>query len=73
MLDAQNGEAMGTPEYRYGLFVIVIGIQASPHWTSSERGLALGGPKAFDMDIEYKPLGVFSKPYSVIDEFSTAY
>ncbi|KAI0315913.1 hypothetical protein OF83DRAFT_1084639 [Amylostereum chailletii] len=65
-----NGEALGTPEYRYGLFVVVIGITASPHWTSTERGLALGGPRAFDMDVVYKPLGVFSQPRSVVEEFS---
>ncbi|KAI0817560.1 hypothetical protein GGR55DRAFT_685168 [Xylaria sp. FL0064] len=69
VIDAQNGEAIGTPEYRYGLLVIVLGIVASDHWTS-ERGIEIGGPKGFGMDhLTYKPLGKFVKPTSVIDEF----
>ncbi|KAJ8112964.1 hypothetical protein ONZ43_g5265 [Nemania bipapillata] len=69
IIDAQNGEAIGTPEYRYGLLVIVLGIAASDRWTS-ERGIEIGGPKSFGMDhLTYKPLGKFVKPASVIDEF----
>ncbi|KAI1176969.1 hydantoinase [Nemania sp. FL0916] len=69
IIDAQNGEAIGTPEYRYGLLVIVLGLAASDRWTS-ERGLEIGGPKSFGMDhLTYKPLGRFVKPRSVIDEF----
>ena len=71
VIDAQNGEAIGTPEYRYGLLVIVIGIVASEKWTSTPRGIELGGPKGFGMnDVEYVPLGKFQKPKSVIDEFA---
>lgn len=69
VIDAQNGEAIGTPEYRYGLLVIVLGITASERWTS-KRGIEIGGPKSFGMDhLTYKPLGKFVKPRSVIDEF----
>ncbi|KAI1497220.1 hydantoinase [Biscogniauxia marginata] len=69
VIDAQNGEAIGTPEYRYGLLVIVLGIAASDRWTSP-RGIEIGGPKGFGMDhLTYKPLGKFVKPASVIDEF----
>lgn len=32
VLDAQDGEAIGTPDYRYGLLVIVIGITGSDRW-----------------------------------------
>ncbi|KAI0872109.1 hypothetical protein GGS24DRAFT_27983 [Hypoxylon argillaceum] len=72
VIDAQNGEAIGTPEYRYGLLVIVLGITASDRWTS-ERGIELGGPKSFGMDhLTYTPLGKFVKPTSVIDEFDVA-
>ncbi|KAK7989318.1 hypothetical protein PG989_009633 [Apiospora arundinis] len=71
VIDAQNGEAVGTPEYRYGLLVIVLGITASDKWTT-ERGIEIGGPKGFGMDhLTYKPLGKFVKPRSVIDEFDT--
>lgn len=70
VIDAQSGEAVGTPEYRYGLLVIVIGIAASDKWTGSQRGIDLGGPKAFGFDhLKYDPLGRFVKPVSVIDEF----
>jgi DUF917 family protein len=70
LLDTQNGEAIGTPEYRYGLLVTVLGITASDKWTSTERGLELGGPRGFDMGhLTYTPLGRFVKPVSVIDEY----
>ncbi|PVI08009.1 hydantoinase [Periconia macrospinosa] len=69
VIDAQNGEAIGTPEYRYGLLVLVIGITASERWTSP-KGIEIGGPKAFGLGhLEYKPLGRFVKPVSVIDEY----
>ncbi|RYP55742.1 hypothetical protein DL770_010888 [Monosporascus sp. CRB-9-2] len=72
VIDAQNGEAVGTPEYRYGLLVIVLGITASDRWTS-ERGIEIGGPKSFGMDhLTYEPLGKFVKPISVIDEFDVS-
>lgn len=70
VIDAQNGEAIGTPEYRYGLLVIVLGITASDRWTSTERGIKIGGPEAFGFDhLKYTPLGKFVKPRSVIDEY----
>ena len=71
VLDSQNGEALGTQEYRYGLLVLVIGITASEKWTSTARGIEIGGPKGFGFDdLEYKALGEFKKPRSVIDEFN---
>jgi DUF917 family protein len=73
VIDAQNGENIGTPEYRYGLLVIVIGITGSERWTSTPKGIEIGGPRAFGMDVEYKPLGVFVPPVSVIDEYDTTY
>jgi DUF917 family protein len=69
IVDAQNGEAIGTPEYRYGLIVLVLGITASERWTS-KKGIEIGGPKSFGLGyLEYKPLGKFVKPVSVIDEY----
>ncbi|KAH7379349.1 hypothetical protein DE146DRAFT_315010 [Phaeosphaeria sp. MPI-PUGE-AT-0046c] len=69
VIDAQNGEAIGTPEYRYGLLVQVLGFVASERWTSP-KGIEIGGPKAFGLDhLEYRPLGRFIKPTSVIDEY----
>lgn len=73
VIDAQNGEAVGTPEYRYGLLVIVLSLAASDKWTGTPRGIQLGGPKAFGFDhLDYTPLGKFVKPASVIDEFDSA-
>ncbi|KAK0434338.1 hypothetical protein EV421DRAFT_2011351 [Armillaria borealis] len=67
--DAANGGAIGTPEYKYGLLVVVIGIQASDKWTAIPRGIEIGGPRAFGIDIDYKALGKFNVPVSVIDEY----
>lgn len=73
VIDAQNGEAIGTAEYRYGLLVIVLGIAASDRWTSTERGIKIGGPESFGINhLQYKPLGKFVKPRSVIDEFDSS-
>ncbi|KAJ6784549.1 hypothetical protein PWT90_07753 [Aphanocladium album] len=71
VIDAQNGEAIGTPEYRYGLLVIVLGLAANDKWTKNERGIELGGPPGFGYDhLKYQPLGTFTEPKSVIDEFN---
>lgn len=70
VIDAQNGEAIGTPEYRYGLLVQVLGFVASERWTGP-KGIEIGGPKAFGLaHLEYRPLGKFVKPTSVIDEYN---
>ncbi|KAM3525707.1 hypothetical protein MY4038_007172 [Beauveria bassiana] len=72
VIDAQNGEAVGTPEYRYGLLVIVLGLAANDKWTKNERGIELGGPPGFGFHhLKYQPLGTFTEPKSVIDEFNT--
>ncbi|KID98192.1 hydantoinase, partial [Metarhizium majus ARSEF 297] len=70
IIDAQNGEAIGTPEYRYGLFVVVLGLAASDKWTATERGVKIGGPEGFGFGhLAYTPLGKFIRPKSVIDEY----
>ena len=66
-------EALGTQDYRYGLPVSVIGTTASEKWTSTARGIEIGGPKGFGFDeLEYKPLGKFCKPRSVIDQYQVS-
>ncbi|KAJ6610398.1 hypothetical protein B0H10DRAFT_1811707, partial [Mycena sp. CBHHK59/15] len=52
--DASKGEAIGTPEYRYGLLVTLIGIQASERWTATPRSIQTRGPRTFGMDVDYK-------------------
>ncbi|OAX41291.1 hydantoinase [Rhizopogon vinicolor AM-OR11-026] len=73
VLDAQNGAALGTPQYKYGLRVLVLGITAAPQWTETERGIALGGPSGFGYvftHIPYEPLGQYTQPRSVIEEYA---
>jgi DUF917 family protein len=71
VLDMQSGKALGVPEYRYGAMVTVLGIACSPRWSDTVRGLEIGGPKAFGYDdIEYKPLGVYVEPKSVVLEYA---
>lgn len=71
VLDTLTGEAVGVPEYRYGLKVMVIVAAGHPLWTS-ERGLELAGPKAFGYDFAFEPCGVYKGVRSVIDEFAPA-
>ncbi|KAH8892391.1 hydantoinase [Thozetella sp. PMI_491] len=68
VLDKLTGEALGCPEYRYGLKVMVIVASAYPLWTT-ERGLEIVGPKAFGFDMDYTPCGTYTKVTSVIDEY----
>ncbi|KAL2849707.1 hypothetical protein BJX68DRAFT_255403 [Aspergillus pseudodeflectus] len=71
VLDAETGSGLGTPEYRYGLKVMIIAIAASPRWTDTARGMALGGPGSMGFEeIEYVPIGKYSEPRSVIDAFA---
>jgi len=65
----EDGEAIGSQELRYGLKVVVIGMPAHPLWTGDERGLKTGGPEYFGLDMEWKSIGKYEKPRSVIDEF----
>lgn len=64
-----DGEALGSPELRYGLRVKVIGMPASPTWTKTEEGLKVGGPEFFGLGCEFKSVGEYRRPRSVIEEF----
>ncbi|KAF3482723.1 uncharacterized protein GIQ15_02047 [Arthroderma uncinatum] len=66
----KDGEAVGSQELKYGLRVRVIGMAAHPLWTKDQRGLDVGGPKGFGLDMEWKSIGKYQKPPSVIDEFN---
>lgn len=71
---SEDGEAVGTPEYRYGIMVFVIAFSPSNLWVDTEKALATGGPKSFGPafeNIEYKPVGKYVAPVSVIDEFAS--
>ncbi|KAJ5994127.1 hypothetical protein N7451_009851 [Penicillium sp. IBT 35674x] len=66
----QDGEAIGSQDLRYGLRVNVIGMAAHPLWTGDERGLRVGGPEGFGLDMEWKSIGPYQEPPSVIHEFN---
>ena len=72
VLDSGSGRSLGVPEFKYGIKVTVIGITGSPRWTDTPAGLAIGGPKAFGYDIEYKPLGEYVEPKSVVEEYAVS-
>ncbi|CCH41925.1 hypothetical protein BN7_1464 [Wickerhamomyces ciferrii] len=71
VIDADTGEAVGTPDYKYGLLVVVLTIAPSNLWTDTEKALKLGGPEAFGLDnIKYKTTTEpYVKPHSVIEEY----
>ena len=70
VLDGGTGYALGVPEYKYGLQVVVIGITCSPRWTDVPLGIEIGGPSAFGFDVPYQPIGKFVEPRSVISEYA---
>lgn len=65
----QDGEAIGSQALRFGLKVQVISMAAHPLWTGDERGLRVGGPKGFGLNMEWKSIGPYREPKSVINEF----
>ncbi|KAG0647259.1 Acetophenone carboxylase 70 kDa subunit [Hyphodiscus hymeniophilus] len=67
----QDGEALGSPELRYGLKVKVIGMPAHPLWTGTEEGLKVGGPEFFGFDMKWQSVGEYKMPRSVIEEYDT--
>ncbi|CAG8971459.1 hypothetical protein HYALB_00002043 [Hymenoscyphus albidus] len=73
ILDKANGAPLGISDYKYGLRVNVIALRAPPVWTT-ERGLEMGGPRAFGLDFDYKPVVdadiEYIPPKSVWDLFS---
>ena len=71
VLDTGSGEALGTPDYKYGLRVLVMAINAAPQWTDTPRGLELGALPAFGYDLPYNPVGEYVKPRSVIEEYGS--
>lgn len=69
--DNDTGDAIGTQDYRYGLQVFVLAMAPNLLW-ATPKGIEIGGPKAFGpafAHIEYKPIGSYLEPVSVIDEF----
>ncbi|KAL2694822.1 hypothetical protein Neosp_001409 [[Neocosmospora] mangrovei] len=69
LLDAEDGRALGTQDYRYGLRVHVVVLVGNSQWTEGE-GLKNGGPAAFGLDIDYVPIAKAKAPSSVIGNYS---
>ncbi|KZT10328.1 DUF917-domain-containing protein [Laetiporus sulphureus 93-53] len=70
VVDSQNGAALGTPDYRYGLRVTVIAMAAEPKWTTTPEGLACGGPSAFGLyDLPFTPIAQYKEPSGVVAQF----
>lgn len=70
VLDAETGHGLSIADYKYGLKVVIIAMAASPRWTDTKRGIELGGPASMGFnDVEYRPIGVYSRPRSVIEEY----
>jgi len=71
-LDKANGAPLGISDYKYGLRVSVIALNAPPIWTT-EKGLEMGGPRAFGIDMDYRgvSMGQYESPKSVWEIFGT--
>ena len=70
VIDEESGKALGIPDYKYGCHVVVLGITCSPRWSENERALQIGGPRGFDYEFDYVPLGSYIAPRSVILEYA---
>lgn len=72
-LDLANGAPLGISDYKYGLRVSVVALRSPPVWTT-EKGLEMGGPRAFGLDIDYEAVGVdmgtYAAPKSVWDLYA---
>jgi DUF917 family protein/N-methylhydantoinase A/oxoprolinase/acetone carboxylase beta subunit len=70
VLDAETGYGLSIADYKYGLKVVIIAMAASPRWTDTARGIELGGPASMGFEkVDYRPVGVYSRPRSVIEEY----
>ena len=67
----QDGEAIGSQDLRYGLRVSVIAIAAHPLW-KTEKGLKVGGPEGFGLDMPFTGVGEYNDPRSVIEDYGQA-
>ncbi|OHE93547.1 hydantoinase [Colletotrichum orchidophilum] len=64
----QDGEAIGSQDLRYGLRVNVIALPAHPLW-KTEKGMLVGGTKAFGLSMPFVGVGEYTEPRSVIEEY----
>lgn len=73
VIDLQSGQAVGVPEFKYGLRVVVIGIACSELWNDTEKSMKYGGLEAFDLSttLEHKSIGLYKETKSVIEEYNS--
>lgn len=55
VIDSQTGQAITTERLHYGFRVIILGIPCDAKWRTL-AGVALGGPRHFGYDIEYRTI-----------------
>ncbi|KAH8595530.1 hypothetical protein B0O99DRAFT_652008 [Bisporella sp. PMI_857] len=69
-LDIANGAPLGVTDYKYGLRVSVIALRSPPQWLT-EKGLQMGGPRAFGIDMDYAGVSTvnYRPPKSVWELF----
>lgn len=65
LVATETGEPITTDEVKYGLRVSVIVLPSAP-LMCTETALKFTGPKAFNYDTEYKPIGGFVQCESVV-------
>jgi uncharacterized protein len=61
VLDSETATPVTTEELRYGFRVSVIGLPAPPQLTTPEA-LEVVGPRAFNLDADYRPLAFSQSP-----------
>eukprot|EP01047_Picozoa_sp_COSAG01_P078820 COSAG01_NODE_14710_length_1419_cov_1.951515_2_plen_99_part_00 len=68
VLESETGRAIGTEELKYGLRASVIAIPCSPLLCTSQA-LAVVGPRAFGLELDYKPgqVGEYQTPRPIVD------
>lgn len=71
VLDSASGRNLGVPEYRYGLRVAILGMTCSPRLTETKPDMRITGPGAFGFDFDYRPVGEYVAPRSVIEEYAS--
>ncbi|KIN05893.1 hypothetical protein OIDMADRAFT_176029 [Oidiodendron maius Zn] len=73
-LDLANGAPLGVADYKYGMRISIIALRSPPEWLTG-KGLEVGGPRAFGLDIDYKAVsshGEYGPPKSVWETYGAS-
>jgi len=72
VVDTESYQPFLVEDLKFGLRASVLVLPASP-LMRTEQALKIIGPKGFGYDVDYKPVGDYVQPRSVIDEYSNKY